>query len=67
MCAEIFWILKHNNAIGGFYCCWDDSRYDFYNRLQKYPWQKRYLCSDCRFNNDEDCHKTERPHAKEML
>ncbi len=25
--------------------------------------KEAYLCGDCRFNNDEDCHKTERPEA----
>jgi len=23
----------------------------------------KYLCDDCRFNNDNDCQKKERPHA----
>ncbi len=23
-----------------------------------------FLCSTCRFNNDEDCHKVERPNAR---
>ena len=27
----------------------------------------KYLCHDCRFNNDEDCHKAERPHAEICL
>jgi len=23
----------------------------------------KFLCGDCRFNNENDCHKKERPHA----
>jgi len=25
--------------------------------------KEAFLCGDCRFNNDQDCHKTERPKA----
>ncbi len=25
--------------------------------------KEAYLCGDCRFNNDQDCHKKERPQA----
>lgn len=25
--------------------------------------KEEYLCGDCRFNNDNDCQKKERPHA----
>ena len=25
--------------------------------------KEAYLCGDCRFNNDQDCHKAERPRA----
>lgn len=26
---------------------------------------EKYLCDDCKYNDPESCHKTERPHASD--